>query len=72
MSELKRTNSEFRTPRPEKSVWAPAARAQQTIEILLRASLDLEPSTELLDSHLRFGTDPYNSAGRRARAVRSA
>ena len=72
MSELKRTNSEFRPPRPVKSAWAPSARAQQTAEILLPASLDLEPSTELVDSYLRFGTDPYNSVGRRTRTGRSA
>jgi hypothetical protein len=72
MSELKRTNSEFRAPRPEKSAWAPSARAQQTAEILVPASLDLEPSTELVDSYLRFGNDPYNSVGRRTRGGRSA
>lgn len=72
MSELKRTNSEFRAHRPQKSVWAPSARARQTAEILLPSSLDLEPSAELLDSHLRFGNDPYNSVGRRTRTGRSA
>jgi len=72
MSELKRTNSEFRKPGPEKSVWAPSARAQQTAEILLPSGLDLEPSTELLDAYLRFGDDPYNSVGRRTRSDRSA
>ncbi len=72
MSELKRTNSEFRTPRPEKSVWAPSARAQQTAEFLIPSGLDLEPSTELVDSYLRFGNDPYNSVGRRTRTGRSA
>jgi hypothetical protein len=72
MSELKRTNSEFRNPRPEKSVWAPSARAQQTVEILLPSNLDLEPAMELLDSYLRFDNDPYNSVGRRTRTGRSA
>jgi hypothetical protein len=72
MSELKRTNSEFRKPRPEKSLWAPTSRAQQTAEILVPANLDLELSTELVDSYLRFGNDPYNSVGRRTRTGRSA
>ena len=72
MSELKRNNSEFRTPRPEKSVWAPSAGAQQTVAILVPSSLDLEPSEELINSYLRFGNDPYNSVGRRTRTGRSA
>ena len=72
MSELKRTNSEFRKLRPEKSVWAPSARAQQTAEILVPASLDLELSMEQVDSYLRFGNDPYNSVGLRTRTGRSA
>lgn len=72
MSELKRNNSEFRAPRPEKSVWAPSARAQQTAELLMPSGLDLEPPTEMLDAYLRFGNDPYNSVGRRTRTGRSA
>lgn len=71
MSELKRTNREFSTARPQKPVWAPPASAQQTLEILLPSSLDLEPPGELLDSHLRFGNDPYNAVGRRTRAGQS-
>ena len=72
MSELKRNNSEFRATRPDKSVWAPSARARQTAEMLLPSNLDLEPSAELLDAYLRFGDDPYNSVGRRTRNGRSA
>jgi hypothetical protein len=72
MSELKRTNSEFSRPRPEKSVWAPSARAQHTAAILVPSTLGLEPSMELMDSCLRFGNDPYNSVGRRTRNGRSA
>lgn len=70
MSELKRTNREFSTTRPHKPVGAPPASAQQTLEILLPPSLDLEPPEELLDAYLRFGNDPYNTVGRRTRAGR--
>ena len=72
MSELKRTHSEFRTLRPEKSVWAPSDRAQRTADILLPSGLDLEPPMELLDSYLRCSNDPYNSVGRRSRNGRPA